>query len=457
MKSIGSSFRDPAGFIFSRNGIYFRNIQNSYEENYNRLLSSGLKNDLVEKKLMVDFSDVSDDFKLDQDTYKVILPEQIPYISYPYEWCFQQLKDAALLTLQIQKIAINRGMSLKDASAYNVQFIDNRPVFIDSLSFEEYTEGSPWVAYRQFCQHFLAPILLARYIGIESLKLSQIFIDGIPLDFAAKQLPKILLFRPSILIHIFLHSFSQKSNSSKSNFKVKRISRNSQVGMIDNLINLLESVDLNNKKTEWGDYYSNTNYSVTASDNKLKIINHFISIAKTKLLFDIGGNNGYFLRHLDDKKIKKTLFDIDHNAISDSYCYSKETKEKNISSFILDLTAPSPAIGWLNNERQSFIDRASADTIMALALIHHLSISNNLPFSLVAKFFKRLSPKYLIIEFVPKSDSQVELLLKTRRDIFPYYDKDNFEKEFSQFFNILEKKAIEGSQRFLYLMKNNEK
>jgi hypothetical protein len=145
-----ASFRDPSGYIYEENQEIFRVIKKSYQDNYDHLVSSGLYDELVEKNLLIPHCEVVNYSSNHEDVYKIIKPTKIDYISYPYEWCFSQLKDAALTTLQIQKIAIKFGMSLKDASAYNIQFHNGKPLLIDTLSFEK-LEVKPWIAYDQFC------------------------------------------------------------------------------------------------------------------------------------------------------------------------------------------------------------------------------------------------------------------------------------------------------------------
>jgi hypothetical protein len=181
-----SSFRDPSGYLFHRGAELYRQVNRRYQENYDLLTSSGLYDKLVAEGLLVPHEEV-DLEPLDAATaYKTIKPLLVPFVSYPYEWCFSQLKDAALATLAIQKTAMSHGMSLKDASAYNIQFIDCRPVLIDTLSFERYVPGRPWIAYRQFCQHFLAPLALMSYRDPRVSQLLKAGLDGIPLDFCRR-------------------------------------------------------------------------------------------------------------------------------------------------------------------------------------------------------------------------------------------------------------------------------
>src|SRR6056300_868464 len=186
MNKLNASFRDPAGFIFrDENGTILRQVNQDGKSDYDTLMDSGLYEVLSNKGFLISHEEVENK---NSEAYKTIKPDLLPFISYPYEWTFSQLKDAALLTLYTQKAAIAKDVCLKDASAYNVQFVNGKPVFIDTLSFEKYVEGEPWVAYKQFCQHFLAPLALAAYKDVRCLQLLKNYIDGIPLDLASSLL-----------------------------------------------------------------------------------------------------------------------------------------------------------------------------------------------------------------------------------------------------------------------------
>ena len=454
MESLDSSYRDPSGYIFQFEGKFYRAIHNSYKENLDLIETSGLYRELLSQKKILSYThEEPSKFKLSKAYCAVIFPEQLKHISYPYEWCFSQLKDAALLTLEIQETSLKYGMSLKDSSAFNIQFNKGKPVLIDTLSFEKYEEGGPWVAYQQFCQHFLAPLILSSFMDIRSIRLMQIYMDGIPLDYVVKQLPFLKLIKPMVFIHIYLHSKAQNKNANNIDSIKKNISKSSLLGLIGSLKSLVESLKWRPKGTEWGDYYSDTNYSDLSMDSKRSILDSFLVELKPNSLWDIGGNNGEFTRLASDKGIESVLFDIDYAAIEKSYLKSKYESEKYITSFVMDFTNPSPGIGWNNKERLSVIERGPVDVVLALAIIHHLCISNNLPFQNVADFFARIVSKFLIIEFVPKSDSQVQRLLKTREDIFTNYEQEVFEKEFKNLFNIEKSIKVKNSERYIYLMR----
>jgi len=453
MYILESSFRDPSGYVFNLNGKFYRAIHSSYKENMDLFEQCGLYNELLKNKQILSYHHLKQsDFNLNKIYHSVILPDQLKHISYPYEWCFSQLKDAALLMLDLQETALNYGMSLKDSSAFNVQFHNGLPVMIDTLSFEKYEEGSPWVAYQQFCQHFLAPLLLSSFVDERSIKLMQVFIDGIPLDYVTKQLPLSVKIKPMVFIHIYLHSKAQNKYSGQVQLNKKNVTKNSALGLIGSLKSLVNSIKCNQKDSQWCNYYLDNNYTDIAMRSKKAVINNWIDNIKPKNVWDIGGNNGEFTRLFSIKGIHSILFDMDYKAIEKSYKNSKLECDKNLSSFVLDFTNPTPGIGWNNKERLSIIERSYADTILALALIHHLTVSNNLPLGHIAKFFSNITSKYLVIEFVPKADSQFQRLLKTRKDIYSNYNQKEFEKEFSIFFNIVELIKVKDSQRTLYLM-----
>ena len=453
---IKSSFRDPSGFLFTFEGSLYRQINKSYQNEFDKMIDSGLYQKLVEKELLIPHEEVNVESSQPKKCYKTIKPKLIDFISYPYEWSFNQLKDAALTTLEIQKISMDYGLTLKDCSAYNVQFLNGKPIFIDTLSFEIYQEGQFWKPYRQFCQHFLSPLALMNHKDIRLSQLLKIYIDGIPLDLTSKLLPAKTKTMFSLLTHIHAHSKKQKDYEGKQvDVKSRKLSKNSFVGVIESLHSAIKKQNISLEKTEWGNYYSDTNYSEVAMNDKKTMILNLVEKIKPKNVWDIGGNVGIFSRISSDKEISTVCFDIDPVAIEKNYLECKEKNEKYLLPLLMDLTNPSPDIGWQNMERDSFLTRGPADLVFALALIHHLAISNNVPFELISEFFSR-NCRNLIIEFVPKTDTQVKRLLSSREDIFSEYDYEHFEKEFEKLFIIIEKKEIKDSERIIYYMQNKK-
>lgn len=446
-----SSFRDPSGFLFVEGGVLYRQVNHVYRDDYDLFLRSGLYKSLTDSGLLVPHEEAAIAPPAPRIAYKVIRPERVPFISYPYEWCFSQLKDAALVTLEIQRKALEHGLSLKDASAYNIQFLGGRPVLIDTLSFEK-LELKPWVAYRQFCQHFLGPLLLMGLKDSRLGQLSRIFLDGVPLDLTSRLLPRATRLRPGILMHIHLHAASQKHFAAKTvDVKEKRISRVSLAGLADSLTSLVRRTEFRIGKTEWGEYYQDTNYSGEAFEHKKTIIAEFLDIARPLRLWDLGANTGVFSRLAGKRGIDTVAFDVDFAAVERNYRECRAAGETRLLPLLLDLTNPSPGAGWGNTERQSWLERGPVDTVFALALIHHLAISNNLPFVRIASLLAGIG-RWLVIEFVPKADSQVQRLLATREDIFTDYTQSAFESAFGEHFFIRKTVPVRDSQRTMYLM-----
>lgn len=452
---LSASFRDPSGFLFRLEGNLFRQINHSYALDYQHLMESGLYDKLIKIGLLIPHTESDTAPAVPDLAFKIIQPEQISLISYPYEWPFSFLKDAALTTLRIQKIALKHDMSLKDASAYNIQIHRGRPVLIDTLSFEKYQEGKPWVAYRQFCQHFLAPLALMAYTDVRLSQLMRIYIDGIPLDLVSRLLPARTRFQFGLLTHIHIHARAQQRYAGQS----VKVTQSSQRQMNkDVVLSLIESLESTIKKmewkpggTEWGDYYNDTNYTDNSFEYKKELVSSWVSRISPKSVWDMGANDGTFSRLASEKNIPTAAFDIDPTAVEKNYRQIKSLKEEYLVPLLLDLTNPSPAIGWHNQERDSVFGRAPVDMVFALAIIHHLAISNNVPLPHLADLFYDLG-RWLVIEFVPKSDSQVQRLLHSRVDIFPHYIQDDFEQVFEKRFIIHEKKIIHNSERYLYLM-----
>jgi len=449
-----SSFRDPCGFLLRSDNILYREILTKCAADYRTLMDSGLYASLVEKELLVPHSEIEPPFDVTREHYKTIKPLEIDFISYPYEWCFSQLKDAAILTLKIMAVALEHGMILKDASAYNVQFHHGRPIFIDTLSFTKYDEGTIWPAYRQFCQHFLGPLALMSKCDERLISLMANNIDGIPLDLTSTLLPLKTWLDFSLLIHIHLHARSQRKYAARadlSDIKRNPVSKKSLMGLLDSLEAGIKKFHWKPGGTEWSDYYSDTNYSRTALEEKKRIVRSFIHRCAGKQIWDLGANTGMFSLVAAETGSPVISFDIDPGAVEKNYLQVKAKELKNILPLLQNLHNPSADIGWALQERDSLINRGPVDICLVLALIHHLAISNNVPLIDISGFLQKISRR-LIIEFVPKEDSQVKRLLATREDIFPDYNQECFEEAFSHHFKISARQHLAESDRTIYLM-----
>lgn len=458
-KRLTSSFRDCDAFVFSADGVIYRQVNQSYSQHYDKLMSSGLYAKLVKAGLLVAHEEVTDSLSrpsTDEQNkpYKVIKPEMVPFISYPYEWCFEQLKQAALLTLTIQMTAMEHSMTLKDATSFNVQFVGYRPVFIDTTSFEVLPDGEPWFGYKQFCEHFLTPLLVCSYSDIRAIGMLRAFIDGIPLEIASALLPWHSWVNPSIFSHVHLHAkmISKVSQPKPEEVTKQKMSSNGQLAIIDNLKSLVSSLKLPQKQTTWSDYYDNTNYSDGGLTFKETVVDRFIEQAAPSAVWDLGANDGRFSKLAVKRGIRTISMDFDPSCVERSYAESCKLKATNWLPLYMDLCNQSPSLGWNHEERQSLVERGPAELAMALAVMHHLVITNNVPLDHLALFFARVS-KQLIIEFVPISDSQSQRLVHNVRRTHHNYDRESFEHHFGMHFDILEAVAVPDSDRILYLLK----
>ena len=449
-----ASFRDPSGYVFVDNSIVKRCILPIYFDQYKALKDQGVFDKMFKAGMLIKHKELSI-----SESNIVIQPEQIPFITYPYEWSFNQYKEAALLTLKLQKYSLKHGFSLKDASSFNIAFYKGKAIFIDTLSFDFYQENSPWRAFKQFVTHFLGPLVLAHYHGAQSLKLMSNFIDGIPIKMLASMLPFKTKFNPFLYSNVhLLVKFEDKHNEDyQGKTKSISLSKKAQLNIIDSLYNYIKKLSLK-EHSEWGNYYDKTNYTDNAFSLKSKIINIWLAQVKAKTIIDIGGNDGTFVRRINCEIEQALVCDIDNNAVDLNHRASRTNKETYILPFVLDILNPSGAIGFNNKERFSFLKRINdfnPDITLALAVIHHMSLSGNITFEMSAEFFASFS-KYLIIEFPKREDSWVQRLLNNKGEFknhFVFYNVENFELGYSTYFTIVEKQHIKGSKRIMYFLK----
>lgn len=445
-----SSFRDPSGAVFRHNGEIYRQVNQAYRPQFDQLTNSGFFAKLMAAGMLVRHTVVTDVEKISEEAYCILKPEVIPMVSYPYEWTFLQLKDAALLTLRLHREALDHGFIMKDASAYNIQFLQGRPIMIDTLSFDGYQEGMPWVAYGQFCRHFLAPLLLMCYTDVRLNTLLRDYIDGVPLDLAAR----LLNGRGGFFAkqHIVWHAASIRKHTQDGRQTDKKpvlkLSKASQMAMVDAMIRGVEKLAMKDVCTEWADYYAHTNYTPQGTEHKSALIRSLLEKITPRTLWDIGANDGTYSRLALKAGASVVALDIDPAAVMRNYVYVNKER-LNMLPLIFDFCNPSPAIGFANQERLTLTERQHPDCVIALAVIHHMAISNNLPLPKIAAWLASMT-QHLVIEFVPKTDSQCQILLASRDDIFPRYTQEGFEQAFAQEFTLREKVDIADSQRTLY-------
>ena len=445
-----SSYRDPSGFIFYKNGILYRQVNQVVKKDFDHFIDSGLYQHLVENKLLIQHQTLNENLTGSADWYTTLQPEFLPFISYPYEWCFDMLKQAALVTLQTAKEAMNFGMMLRDASVYNIQLHKGKPVFMDSLSFELYDETKPWIAYRQFCEHFFAPLALMHYLKQPLQNLFIAYPDGMTLSIAAAMLP----FKSKLNLHTYLHVHFQSSISKKAtidNDKTKPFSKQKMKNLLQSLEDGINSFSFSQSGTQWSAYYEEAKLRGDYVGSKKQVISEWLNALDFNTVLDAGSNEGEFSQLVANRANYILSTDLDHSAISKLY---RKIQQENISTIyplIMDLSNPSPAIGVNNKERPSFLERCKVDVTLALALIHHLALGNNIPFKNIAEMFCNIT-RYLIIEFIPENDEKIRLMTLHKKNLLAGYSLENFLSAFKNYFSVVSTEKIGDSGRTLFLM-----
>ena len=450
-----ASFKDPSGFVFEVDHVFYRQVHQSYASHYDLLMDCGLYDTLVEKGFLVPHTEIAENLTQSPYWYKTLLPRQIHRISYAAEWCPGQLKDAALLTLEIQETAMAHGMILKDATPFNIQFENGRPVFLDTLSFEKYNPALPWIAYRQFCECFLFPLYLHYYLRTGIDKITGAWPDGIPATTTARLLPFKSRWNAGAWMHVFLQSHVRSDpggKGSQPSFSATRLGH-----LIAHLKSLVARLSIKETTaTTWSNYYEGTIMGKDYLAAKEQLFRECLQAIEYKSALDLGANDGYFSRILAASGVPVLAVDFDWQCIDTLYKYARLRNISNILPLCVDISNPTPASGFRNAERASFTSRAHADLVVALALIHHLALGRNIPIPMVAAYFADLTKSFLLIEFIPSTDEKAVELLSNRSMSHLPYDTSWFEEHFIRYFTIERRSVITGTDRVLYLMKKRE-
>lgn len=458
---VPGSFRDPAGFVFTRDGVLYRQVNTSFRDEFEQLHTSGLYDALVEQGLLVPHQRVDVEPADPAVAAVIIQPERVPFVSYPFEWSPGQLRAAALTTLAAQRLAMEHGMSMRDASAYNVQFLRGKPVLIDTLSFGAWIEGAPWVAYGQFCRHFLAPLALMHHVDVRLGQLSRTHLDGVPLDLAAALLPGKTRVHAGLTMHIHAHAASQRRHADSgaapdAGRKAPTVSRNALTGLVNSLTKAVEKQEWEPPPSAWRDYYAaKESYSDEALAHKEELVAKVLADVAPATVWDLGANTGRFSRIAAAAGANVISLEMDPSAVELNWRQVREHGDTAVLPLVCDLSNPTPAQGWGHRERESLTQRGPVDMALALALLHHLAIGGNVPLGDVAEWFSQLCER-LVIEWIPKEDPMVQRLLASREDVFTDYHEDGFRAAFDRFFTVERQEAVRASVRTLYVLRRRD-
>jgi len=448
------SFRDPAGRVFTDKGRVFRAVFEPGRASFEKAREAGIYNWAIENGLLVAMEDVAPETMVwegDEPAYLVEHPA-LDFISYPYEWTFSQLKRAALFHLDFHLKLLEREFTLSDATAYNVQFVNTQPVFIDHLSIQPYVEGSLWAGQRQFAMQFLCPLLLWAKCGIAPNAWYRGNLEGITPEELAPLLPFKARMSFTVMGHVTVPAKLQQkaiaNDGEPAPQSNRKLSKQAFTALLTGLRHYIAKLNAPGLSTVWGGYDVDNSYDDARRNEKHTFVSDFVREVKPQKLFDLGCNSGDYSQAAIDAGAEQVVgFDFDFGALEQAYARFSENGAKVLPLW-LDATNPSPAQGWASAERMSFGERAKADAMVALAFIHHLAIAKNVPLDMAVDWLMAMAPKG-VIEFPGKGDAMVQRLLSTREDIFPDYTLETFRECIEKRGKIVKEHRIEGSERYL--------
>lgn len=451
------SFRDPSGCVFRRNGEVYRSIFKPGIEEYEAARDAGVYDKLIAAGCLIFHEEVDFGQWAPEGTVYCLRHPSLPMVSYPWEWPFSLLKDAALLHLEIMEILLPLGFWLRDASAFNVQYDGTRICFIDTLSIGRRIADSPWLAYGQFCSHFLAPLAMAAYGDVRTLSLWRSYMDGYPLDMTSQLLSLRRKLNPRLFMHLTLHARFQKSADKKENIgrgdspKKVRVSDRGLVGLIRSLRKTVRKIHWKRSSRVWESYAEIRTYTDQDVVRKSEYVEKTVRTLRPKIVWDLGANTGEFSLLASSQGAFVVSVDGDPACTERLYQKISRNADHSILPLTMDLANPSPALGWNSSERMSLNDRGPANLAFALALVHHLVLAACIPLPLIAEWLARIAD-HALVEFVPTDDPMVKKLLMNRGEDHLPYGLEVFEASFEKFFNLEDQMSL-GNERRLYLFK----
>ena len=450
------SFRDPAGQVFYHSNKVYRIVKQTGKKridflNSKDLINKSSKNNFLIESRLLNGQEIKDlGFKNEEIIFE---HKKIPYVSYPYEWSFSQLKAAALHHLDFNLFLLDQGATLIDASAYNIQFIGSKPIFIDLLSIKEYIEGEYWYGHKQFCENFLNPLILTSKKGVQFNNWFKGNLEGIPTNDLNNLLNFLDKFSYNIFVHVYLlNKFENKYKDQNKEVKInlkRKFPKNNFISMLKQLRSFIKNLKPKKIKTVWENYSVANTYEKSEENEKVKIVKKFINENKFNKIIDLGCNDGFYSKIAVNENTNFVVgFDYDPISIDRAFNDLKKN-QTNFLPLIFDATNPSSNIGWNESERKSFNKRVDFDALLALAFEHHLVIAKNIPLLDAINWLISLAPKGLI-EFVPKNDETIQKMIKFKGDIFPDYNENNFKNCIEKKAKILSITQITSSGRKIY-------
>jgi len=453
------SFRDPDSRVFTAGGRILRALSEQGAADWRALSSVSLFSELVSEGKLVRTWEVDDVLAprdgLHGGVSAVLEHDVIPFVSYPYEWTFGMLRDAALLQLELVRRAIDAGMMLKDSSPYNVQFRGGEPVFIDVGSFEQLREGEPWNGYRQFCMLFLYPLFLQAWKGVRFQPWLRGSLNGITPGECRAILSFRDMFRRGALTHVALHSrlehrYEQRETDVRRELREAGFKKELIVANVKSLERRVASLSWRPSRSVWSEYSPTTTYDDADAARKAAFVSEAVASERPRLVWDLGCNDGHFSRIAAEAAEYVVALDSDALTVDRLYEDLKHEGSTNILPLTMDLTDPSPGLGWEGAERRPLAARGRPDLVLCLALLHHVSISGNVPVADFLDWLRGLDSA-LVIEFPTPEDPMVRRLLDRKRPAnHPDYRRDWFERSLEERFDVVSSETLASGTRALY-------
>jgi hypothetical protein len=449
------SFRDPESRVFYSDGEVYRALSAAGLSDFQAVVDAGLLDD--ERVVRTELAQDTEALRglLVHQPAGVLRHERIPFVSYPYEWTFSMLKDAALVQLDLLLAALAHDMVLKDSTPYNVQFRGARPVFVDVGSYERRREGEPWVGYRQFCMLYLYPLLLQAVKDVPFHPWMRGSIDGIRPAEMASLLSFRDRFRRGLFTNVFLHARLEKRYADRPQEvkdEVKRVGLKKEllIANVRKMRKLVERLDWSPPEGVWTAYGERNSYTDADAARKDEFVRSVATARHWDLVWDIGANNGRYSRIAAEGASTVVAVDADQGPMELLYRDLRGEGDEKILTLAMNLADPSPGLGWRGLERRSMPDRGKPDLVLALALIHHVAISANVPIKEFLDWLASLGAE-LVIEFPTLEDPMVKKLLAPKRDgLHPDYELGFFERCLGEAFDIERSERLESGTRVLY-------
>lgn len=460
----GGSFRDREGRVFYRGDKVFRALSDSAFKDWQALADTDFfKRASADGRIVAtkaadipaaDLEDLSPVF------LAALEHERLPFISYPYEWCFGQLRDAALLNLDLVSEALDENLILKDSSAYNIQWIGSRPIHIDIPSFQRWEPGMAWVGYRQFCQHFLYPLMLTAFREVSFRPWLRGALDGITPEECNHLLSLRDKFRRGVFSHVYLQS-KLLAMTAKSSTSLKADLRTTDLGAeiikrnLRGLTKTIRKLDPGGGTSEWSSYAQSHSYSDQDETIKRDFVARAAADRRWRMVWDMGCNTGNYSRIAADHADYVVAMDGDEKAIEQLYAALRSEGNERILPLVVNLADQSPNQGWNGKERKSLPERGRPELILSLALLHHLAITANIPLADLVHWLVSFG-SHVVVEFVRRADPMVERLLLNRDDIYHDYHLEEFERLIGDRFRILDRTTTHGGTRVLFFLGPSE-